>query len=165
VLVLALLAAGAHTTALTMLDPSTGPEESDQLRFPLFGGDARVDMPLERRHLDAADEVARYLDALRLPDGSVLVDVFEGYAIVLRSERPKQFVITPDRDFAAALADPSIFGVRYILAPYPIGYGLLSSVTRAYPDLYRSGAGIASLVETFDTHRPFFRWRLYAVTP
>jgi hypothetical protein len=165
VTVLVLIALSYPTAAATMLEPSTGYEDSDQLRLAILGGDPRRDAPLERRHLLGGEEIARYLDDLRLPDGSVLTDTFDSYPIVLRSERPRQFVITPDRDFPSVLADPAVFGVRYILAPHPYRYGALSAITRVYPDLYDTGSGIASLVKTFSGAGPQYVWRLYAVTP
>ncbi|MBO3736996.1 hypothetical protein [Actinoplanes flavus] len=60
-------------------------------------------------------QVAADLDAMGLPDGAVLTDAAYAFGVVLASDRPRQFVITPDRDFAAVLADPSGHGVRYLL--------------------------------------------------
>jgi len=70
--------------------------------------------------------------------------------IVLRSLRPRQFVITNDRDFAAVLADPATFGARYLLVPAKGGYGDLDALNRAYPSLFADGAGFASLEHEFD---------------
>ncbi|MEV0898507.1 hypothetical protein [Actinoplanes sp. NPDC049802] len=60
-------------------------------------------------------QVAADLDAMGLPDGAVLTDAAYAFGVVLASDDPKQFVITPDRDFAAVLADPAAHGVRYLL--------------------------------------------------
>ncbi|MEU4563373.1 hypothetical protein AB0F72_33755 [Actinoplanes sp. NPDC023936] len=59
--------------------------------------------------------VAADLDAMNLPDGAVLTDVAYSFAVVLASDDPDQFVITPDRDFTAAAGDPSAHGVQYLL--------------------------------------------------
>jgi hypothetical protein len=37
----------------------------------------------------------------------------------MASSRPTQFVITSDRDFSGAVADPAGDGVRYLLVPAP----------------------------------------------
>lgn len=63
--------------------------------------------------LDA--RVAAELDAMNLPEGAVLTDAAYAYGVILASEHPRTFVITPDRDFPAALADPGSHGVRYLL--------------------------------------------------
>jgi hypothetical protein len=60
-------------------------------------------------------QVAADLDAMALPEGAVLTDAAYAFGVVLASDRPKQFVITPDRDFAVVLSDPAAHGVRYLL--------------------------------------------------
>jgi hypothetical protein len=109
--------------------------------------------------------LAAYLDRRKLPDGSVIADTATPCVpfIVLRSLRPRQFVITNDRDFPAVLADPATFGARYLLVPARGGYGDLDALNRAYPTLSADGAGISSLEHEFDgAGCPAFR--LYRVT-
>lgn len=60
-------------------------------------------------------QVAADLDAMGLPAGAVLTDAAYAFGVVLASDDPDQFVITPDRDFAAAAGDPAGHGVRYLL--------------------------------------------------
>ncbi|MBB2941361.1 hypothetical protein FB565_001065 [Actinoplanes lutulentus] len=60
-------------------------------------------------------QVASDLDAMNLPDGAVLTDVAYAFGVVLASDNPDQFVITPDRDFAAAVADPTAHHIQYLL--------------------------------------------------
>ena len=112
-------------------------------------------------------EVATYLDHMRLPPGSVLVDVFLGFPIVLESTSPQQFVITPDRDFKAVLNDPQAFSAKYILVPPPTGLGALDAVNRRWPGIFETGAGIGRLVADFDVALAgsHLQWRLYAVSP
>jgi hypothetical protein len=110
----------------------------------------------------AAAAVGATLDAMHLPDSSVLLDVFLGFGIVVNSDHPRQFVITPDRDFKAILADPAAFGVRYLLVPPPDReLGELDALNRQYPTIYADGAGIATLVREFSQFSPYFAWRLY----
>jgi hypothetical protein len=78
---------------------------------------------------------------------------------VLQSNHPRQFVITPDRDFQRILADPATFTVRYLLVPSGSGYSSLDAVGRAYPTMFEDGAGIARRIAEFGSG--VFAWRLY----
>jgi len=108
-------------------------------------------------------EVAHYMDSLSLPSGSVLVDDFEGFAIFINSDNKRQFVITSDRDFQAALADPASADVRYILVPQPKDIAVLEAVNRTYPGFYFTGGGIAELEREFPQNSDGPIWRLYRV--
>jgi hypothetical protein len=153
--------------AQTLVDPKLAPVEWEQLQvlFPDRMGTGPSDV---RYPYVVARDVARYLDALHLPEGSVLIDL--GYsggafgpAVVLASRHPRQFVIPPDRDFQAAVGEPALFHVRYLLTQAPAGLGELDALNRAYPQLYQSGAdGLATLVRGFGpVDAP--TWRLYRV--
>ena len=108
--------------------------------------------------------MAKVIDRLGAPDGSVLVDSFTGFAIVLNSDSPHRFVITADRDFRAALADPGRFGIKYLIVPEPRDLGTIDAINRAYPRMYEDGAGIARLLVTIPTDRPDnLTLRLYKV--
>jgi hypothetical protein len=107
---------------------------------------------------------ARELDAMDLPRGAVLVDDFAGFAVVISSKRPDQFVITSDRDFTIALGDPVGFGIRYILVPEPVGRGVLDAINRTHPDIYESGGGIGVLAQEFHNSGDVGGdWRLFRV--
>lgn len=117
---------------------------------------------------ESGQQVAAYVDDLGLESGSVLLDVFLGFPIVLHSREPRQFVITPDRDFIAVLNDPATFGVRYLLVPPPdVALGELDAINRQYPGIYEDGAGIATMVKEFKSPSSNLQWRLYRlnVTP
>lgn len=154
--------AGVATTTWTMLEPTLGQEEARQLGPYLVGAvGGPTTVPPESQSYRLGGEVARAIDALGLPSGSVLVDVATGFPIVLQSQRPTQFVITPDRDFPAILADPLAFRVRYLLVPDDRYLGTLDALNRHYPGLYEDGAGIGKLVAAFESAS--FSWRLYLV--
>jgi hypothetical protein len=122
-------------------------------------------MPPSAYPLTVDQQVAAYLDAQRLPAGSVLMDDFSGYGIEMLSNNPLQFVITSDRDFQQVLADPAAFDVKYVLLPPPTNLGKLDAINRAYPGAYASGKGIGVLVRTFKaTYASGTDWRLYRVT-
>ena len=72
-----------------------------------------------RRERGATSQISRYVDALDLGRGRVLLDDFLGYVIVMKSAHQDQYVITSDTDFLQILADPSANGVEYVLVPGP----------------------------------------------
>jgi hypothetical protein len=107
--------------------------------------------------------IARYLDGLKLPDGSVLTDDALSFPIVLASSRPRQFVITSDRDFYDAVAHPTSAGIRYILVS--ADEGSLDVISAVYPSLYDSGARIGRVYRSFPSRQAGGRaWRIIAVT-
>lgn len=163
IVVAALLPAPA--AAMAMLDRTIAVEESRDLAG-LLGPAARSDdrPGADLRTFATEREIAGYLDGLHLPAGAVLVDAFSGFAIVAQSDDPRQFVITPDQDFRAVLANPQAFGVRYLLAPGRAGNGLLDALNVAYPTLWSDGAGFAAPERTFAGRGGSGEWALYRVT-
>lgn len=112
--------------------------------------------------ISASREIAATIDDLGLADSTVLVDVFLSFGIIVNSDHPRQFVITPDRDFKAILADPAAFDIQYILVPQPhMELSELDAINREYPTMWEDGAGMATLVRSFDGHAPYLTWRLY----
>jgi hypothetical protein len=109
-------------------------------------------------------QIARDLDQSHLAAGSVLIDDFLGFPVVVSSNNPRQFVITSDRDFTAALSDPAGVGVKFVLVPQPTGLGLLDAVNRQYPQLYATGEGLGPLVREYVNSGDGMTWRLYWVT-
>jgi hypothetical protein len=161
VVALAALTLALPTGLLAMSSPALGGEESAVFRAVFNRGAINSG---EEPTMVSSRSVAQYLDQLLLPEGSVLVDSFTGFSVVLASRNPHQFVITSDRDFLTALGSPAEYGVLYVLVPSPRYLDSLSSldaVNRAYPDLYRSGASIAVLDRQFDNAARQPDWRLY----
>jgi len=157
-----MLLAAVPTTFGAMLTAGTGQEEMPVLRAiigrPILGASASTTI---------AREVAQDLDGRDLADGSVLVDSFTGFPVILASRSPRQFIITSDRDFALALADPVAFGVRYLLVPAPTdgnSLGSLDALNRAYPGLWPSGAASGGLELEFASPGKRVEWRLYRVS-
>ena len=64
---------------------------------------------------DTDRRIAALLDAKRLPPGSVVIDSGSGFAVILASNNPRQFVTTSDRDFHGAVTDPAGHNVQYLL--------------------------------------------------
>jgi hypothetical protein len=150
------------TSLLMMRNPVLANEEAAALR-PVLGNDPPVTGAsyVLATHTVAA-RVAAAIDRLDLSTGSVLIDVATGNAIVLQSAHPDWFVITPDRDFERVLADPAVFHVQYLVVSGTGGLGALDALNRAYPDLYATGAGFATLAGQFDEPGTS-GWRLYRV--
>ncbi|BEL08774.1 hypothetical protein Q0Z83_069650 [Actinoplanes sichuanensis] len=94
-------------TLVTLGQPALAREESEW--FTADGAERTRGLTMVNR------QVAADLDAMGLPDGAVLTDAAYAFGVVLASDHPRQFVITPDRDFAASVADPGGHGVRYLL--------------------------------------------------
>jgi hypothetical protein len=145
------LLVGAPSTLATRLDPRLGDGRTE------FG----------QRHLlraEISEEAAGWLDRQQLPAGSVLLDAATSFRVVMRSENPRQFVITPDRDFAQVLANPVLYGVRYMLVTSPVfeqpGGDALAA---AYPSIYEDGAGLGRLA--YEASRPdeVLTYRIYEV--
>lgn len=152
ILVAGLLVPGLPTTANAMLDPGVDPDDYIHLSHVFRShDDISVAAQADADRFDQATAIAQHLDALGLPDTSILVDTFSPCSpfIVLASKRAKQFVITNDRDFQQVLNDPSTFGVQYFFVPPSEGYGALDALNRAYPSLYDTGADIATLEHEF----------------
>jgi hypothetical protein len=118
-----------------------------------------------RRQFVTERALAAYLDQLRLPRGAVLLDVLDGFPIVLASENPAQFVIPSDRDFALVVGDPLRHHVRYLLTIPPVGRGAVDALNQRFPGIYDTGAQVATVVLQADADGPNPGWRLYALDP
>jgi len=154
---LAIFVATASTvpaTAMSLDSPGIGREEMSQIGFILYDSRAltRIEQLQEGKYRRVV-KMARFLDDLHLPNGSILVDTFSPCIppMILASRHPAKFVITNDRDFQPVLADPVAFHAPYLLVPEAgTGYGSLDAINRAYPTLYATGAGFATLVRQLD---------------
>jgi hypothetical protein len=82
---------------------------------------------------DVDRKIAAFLDAKRLPPGSVVVDSGSGFALIAASANPRQFVITSDLDFQGAVIDPVGHGVRYMLLNR--SNSQFDAVAATWPDL------------------------------
>ncbi|GAB7036242.1 MULTISPECIES: hypothetical protein [Catenuloplanes] len=104
---LALAAAAIPAALVTLGTPELAREESEWFTA---SGAARTAALADVNATVAAD-----LDRLALPDGAVVTDAAYAFGVILASDNPRQFVITPDRDFPATLAAPRESGARYLL--------------------------------------------------
>jgi hypothetical protein len=149
---------------LGLLSPRIDPDEGVALQAALNPGPLNHDQQLASNRFTNDRQIAAYLDGRHLQRGSVLVDEFLGYAIVLASAYPDQFVITSDRDFRNVVADPAGTGVKYILVPATTNLGRLDALNTAYPHIYDSGAGLGTLETSFaDASDYRDDWRLFRI--
>ncbi|TFV59253.1 hypothetical protein E4P42_09395 [Mycobacterium sp. PS03-16] len=163
-LLCASLTVGFPVTVAAMSDERIG---NQQLQFGLRSlADPHTYPPSEQwyRRLMVNDRaLADYFDRKQLPDGSILMDTFNTWGIWLASDRPKQFVITSDYDFTTTLNRPWDFGIRYIVASNPT-ISNADALNVRYPDLWRDGAGLGTLVHSVYGVTGDERFRVYEVT-
>jgi hypothetical protein len=156
-------ALGIVTAPFAMRSVVLGREEHAQLlpAVQRLLGVAHPD-PGTLHEFAAERSLAAYLDGQHLPNGSVLTDDALAFPVILASARPKQFVITSDRDFEAAVAYPTVNHIRYLLVS--LDANGLDALSAQYPQLYANGAGLGHEVAQFDAESPTARtWRLYQV--
>ncbi len=161
-LVIVLAWSGIPTTTWVMLDPLLAQEESRQLApYVAAAAGAPFLRPPDSQIYVLGGELAELVDGLHAPRGSVLVDAATSYPLVLRSQRPQQFVIPSDRDFRAALANPGLFGLRYFVVALDQGIGTVDAINRAHTGAYENGGGVGRLVG--EVSAPGLGWRVYEV--
>ncbi|GAC46952.1 ArnT family glycosyltransferase [Gordonia aichiensis] len=163
-------AVGLPVTAAGMTSPKYAPQE-----FAYRSVIAPQPDSTEKRYLDeervlrsfsTERALAEYLDSLHLPDGSVLTDTVYGFAVVVQSRHPKQFVIPSDQDFDRVLNEPARFGVRFLLAVPRAGRGSSDALNIRYPTLYENGNQISTLaLEARNQGTNMPTWRVYEVNP
>jgi hypothetical protein len=149
-----------------MANPRLGTQEYPELKALVEGRDA-----LELGYGDPVitrGRLASYLDTRVLSrQRRVLLDSYQGAAIAaqLRPEHARLLVMTFDRRFRAALADPFRHRMAYVLLPDPKSWPQ-DIVNRTRPRLWAGKEPGFALAEAFDagpaTHLPE-NWRLYAV--
>jgi len=112
---------------------------------------------------DADRAIAARLDRMALPPGSVLVDSGPGFAVLAATGRPRQFVITSDRDFAGAVVDPVGHHIGYLLVND--GGDVYDAIRRTWPHLGTgSSAPWAHLAVRFPRPLPgSHEWSLWRV--
>ncbi|NHC13433.1 glycosyltransferase family 39 protein [Motilibacter deserti] len=160
-LVVAAVVAPFGTQAMAVESDEVAAEEAPQFDL-VFHPETAAAERMERR-FENEREIAAYLDAQQLPDQSVLVDNATGYAIVLASKRPHQFMVTTDRQFPEALRTLGANDVQFVLAVPNEQLGRSNAVNVAYPSFFADGAGIGTLAREWAANSDQPAWRLYAV--
>lgn len=165
VVVLVLALPSMLTTALGMMNPKVGFEETEHLGFIFLKHPTTFEKNVPETW-PAMVDVASYFSAQHIPEGQVVVDNFSGCVpqIITISSDPKVFVIPNDRDFQRILADPLTFHAHYILDVDPVGNGTLTAINTLYPALWKTGAGFAKEVHSWKALGECPSFRLFKVT-
>ena len=131
---------------------------------PNTGGQRNLDQRRLAATFSTERDIARYLDRIDLPDGSILADPVYAFAIIVASRYPKRFVVPSDPDFVAMLNDPTANRVHYMLAVPNKGRGAADALNQRYPTLYQTGSDVATLeLEVPNAGKDQPVWRLYRV--
>jgi hypothetical protein len=151
-----------------MANPRLGTQEYPELNALVQGRDA-LDLGYGDPVITRAS-LARYLDDRVLArDQRVLLDSYQGAAIAaqVRPDHAHHLVMTFDRRFDAALADPAGHHISYILLPTPPSWPQ-DIVNRMRPQLWDGHEPGFRLAAAFEagpaTHLPE-DWRLFRVLP
>ncbi|KAA0920031.1 glycosyltransferase family 39 protein [Dietzia sp. ANT_WB102] len=166
---LLVVVAGLPVSAFAMLSPALSQEQHalHTAVVPWLGysdPDLRFEQQAIIASFDTERRLADHLDALGLPEGSVLMDTVQGFPIIASTKRPDRFVIPSDRDFVTILNDPAGHGVQFMLTVPNEGRGTSDALNLRYPTIHDNGAGIATLVmEVLNSGNDRPTWRLWRV--
>lgn len=129
-------------TTVNMLNPKIGDPQLQYALNSVLHPERFSTKEIWFRRISVNEEqMARFFDSQHLPPGSVLMDTANTWGVWLKSDNPKQFVITSDYDFAAALNRPYDHGVKYMVVSSPVNFNADAASVR-YPSLWKDGAGI-----------------------
>ncbi|WP_066908432.1 glycosyltransferase family 39 protein [Millisia brevis] len=170
VIAVVVLAVGLPVTAVGMTSKRFAPQEYAIRSIvdpqPDSVDPRRLDEQRVIRSFSTERAIAQFLDRLDLPDGSVLCDTVFGFAVVVQSTRPRQFVIPSDADFTRVINEPAAHGVQYLLTVPPSGRGETDALNRRYPTVYNDGARIGVLaLEAPNDGADLPDWRIYRTLP
>jgi len=97
--------------------------------------------------------IADYINE-KLPDKTILTDVFTTYNIALNVDHFQQLVVSSSTNFKACVADPVGNGVEYVLVPNPKD-APSDALNLAYPNLYAQGTDWCVEVREFSGYKLF----------
>jgi hypothetical protein len=148
-------------TALDLGDSNLAPEEAP-VASALIN-----DKPLAPSGygpFETGPQIVAQLLKLDNDNGLILCDSLTCYTLNIAAPDPRLFVVTSDRDFEAAAAQPRTHGVEYFLVPEPQGRAALDRLNMLYPTLWQNGARFAKLVGSGPGGGYETNWRLYRIT-
>ena len=114
--------------------------------------------------LQAAKNVAAWIDSQNLPPGSVMTDSFLGFMVISQSSHPERFITAPATTFRRAILDPYHNGIKYLIAVPPQGTGALYPLNIYYPGLYSGCLAHTALRLVADGTGTPSEWRIYKLT-
>ncbi len=149
--------------AQLLMDPEIGREQQPAIVAAITNSPITYDSGFPDA-MAAGPTLSREVVALDTDNGHILCDSATCFPIVLTAPNPKLFVVTSDRDFEAAAAQPLVYHVEYFLVPAPAYIGAFDQLNILYPTLYAGGGGFATLVGTVGDGRQIGTYRLYRIT-
>jgi len=159
VLVAVAVAIAVPVQARVLVDPTLNlAREEAPMLSAVFAPDAPTSDPRRLQMFLTEHEVSAFIDQLDPGEGTVLADSAYAFPIITSSVHPQTYVISSDFDFQAAVGDPAGNGIHYILVRSD---ARSDAVQIAWPTLYDTGGGIATLEQSWDGI--VGQWRLYHV--
>jgi hypothetical protein len=139
------------TTMAGMSNKMVGWQESQELGYVFDRPLTKADLA-DKQHYPTILRMSHYISGLHSPDGNIVVDNSSQCIpeVITNVPNPKVFVIPNDRDFQKVLADPLTFHAHYIIVPPSTGTNVNTATVKAYPTLYDTGAGFATMVHQFN---------------
>lgn len=150
-------------TTVNMLNPKIGDPQLQYAFNSVVFPERFTTKEIWFRRISVNEErMAHFFDSQHLPAGSVLMDTANAWGIWLKSDNPKQFVITSDYDFAAVLNRPYEHGVKYIVVSSPINFNA-DAISVRHPTLWENGAGVGIPVLSIASPEGAEGYRVYEV--
>jgi len=146
-------------SANTLSNPAIAQQEAPALAA-VTANKSVPELTGEKNAIDLGGILTPQVLALATDHGRILCDSTLCFPIILNAPDAKQFLVTSDRNFQAALAQPKIYNVEYFLVASPGGRGQEDALNKAYPGLWEDGAGFSSLVGQVEGGL----YRLYRIT-
>jgi hypothetical protein len=128
-------------TAITLGLPNIAGEEAP-LVAAISGGQTVPDVTGLPDPASFGAQLAQQIIALDADGGRILCDSRTCFSVILNAPNPYLFVVTSDRNFEAAAAQPTVYHVEYFLSFNPaVGQGPADRLNALYPGLWEDGAG------------------------
>lgn len=143
----------AASVALAVSVTRGGSLQSSEERTELAAVPApyRTALPAGVPPILVGQRIARDIAARHPKPGQILTDSSTTFTVVLNAADQRDFVIPADRDDERVLANPSRFGIRYVLVAQPSS--AYDSVAAAWPRMFDNGGGIAHLVDEWGSSK------------
>jgi hypothetical protein len=134
--------------------------EEEQGELSALPAPVRAPAPTTPSPILMGARVAHDIDARSPRRGQVLTDSATTFTVLLNARDQGDYVIPADRDDERIVADPTRFGVRYVLVGQPST--AYDSVAAAWPGMFAHGGGIAHLLDEWGSSAdPKTHFRLY----
>ena len=159
ILLVLLVALSDLSSMQAMMSPANAREESvavQAVSHDVSTGDIQANYDPDQEGAMLSQAVA----AADADHGLIAMDAFMGFRIFMTAPDRSLYVVTSDESFEAAINQPDVYHVEYLLVPQPVGEGTLDHINAIYPTLWQNGGGFAVKVADIGGSA---HWRLYRV--